>query len=322
MKDVLRIAMCAAVLAAGCRRPAPEDPWAWEKNPGLDPHPTGQTLQGQAGPALSDVSFRIDPARGTTETAAAQPASEEEALYLRAARSGQAWAQTKIGIKYVQEGDDIARLGEGLRWLNAAADQNDTEALRALSALAAQGRGMDQSDKESFKYMSRAAELGSPEAQYELANMLANGRGMPRDMEAALIWGRKAAEQGYAPAQFSIGRILIESIDSERKNAGVDFLRRSIAGGNSVAAIFLATVKARGDFGVVKDELEAEAILKSFAEKGDAECQFALANLYGMGAGFEDNRRLATEWLMRAAESGHEKARIALTKMKAEQTAQ
>jgi TPR repeat protein len=314
--------MCLAVLASACRRPAPEDPWAWEKDPGLDPHPAGQTLEGPSGPKLPDVSFRIDPARGTTETtAAAQPASEEEALYLRAARSGQAWAQTKIGIKYVQEGDDIARLGEGLRWLNAAADQNDTEALRALSALAAQGRGMDQSDKESFVYMRRAAELGSPEAQYELANMLANGRGMPRDMEAAIIWGRKAANQGYAPAQFSIGRMLIESVDLDRKNEAIELLRRATAGGNSVAAIFLATVKARGDFGVAKDELEAEAILMPFAKKGDAECQFALANLYAMGQAFENNRERSREWLLRAAESGHEKAR-ALSGTNPEQKAQ
>ncbi|MBJ7259864.1 MAG: sel1 repeat family protein, partial [Chthoniobacterales bacterium] len=202
MKEVLRIAMLAALALSGCRRPAPEDPWAWEKDPGLDPHPAGQTLDGAAGPALPELSFRLDPARGATTFADPRQAEEEDALYLSAARSGQAWAQTKLGLKYVMQGGDLARLGEGLRWLNDAAGQNDTEALRVLSALAAEGRGMDQSDKESYIYMRRAAELGSPEAQYEVANMLANGRGMPRDVEAALVWGRKAAEQGYAPAQF------------------------------------------------------------------------------------------------------------------------
>ena len=300
--------MCAALALSACRRPAPEDPWAWEKNPGLDPHPTGQTLEGSSGPALPDVSFRLDPARGTTEAGTVQPATEEETLYLRAARSGQAWAQTKIGIKYVLESEDLARLGEGLRWLNTAADQNDTEALRVLSALAAQGRGMDQSDKESFVYMRRAAELGSPEAQYELANMLAGGRGMARDMEAALVWGRKAAEQGYAPAQFSMAKVLIGSVEQARKNEAIDLLMKSAQGGQVGAVLFLATALGQGQFGLTKDEARAEALLLPWAEKGNADCQFVLAALYQHGDVFGDRRQEVVMWLQRAADQGHPKA--------------
>lgn len=317
MKDVLRIAMCAAVLAAGCRRPAPEDPWAWEKNPGLDPYPTGQTLEGKAGPALTDIGFRLDPARGTKEIAAeAQPATEEEALYLKAALSGQAWAQTKLGMRSVQE-DDLQRIGEGLRWLNAAADQNDTEALRVLSALAANGRGMDQSDKESYKYMRRAADLGSPEAQYELANMLANGRGMPRDMEAAIIWGRKAAAQGYAPAQLSLGRGLIGSVEQERKKEAMDFLQMAVDQGNIEAVLFLATVIGKGDFGLPKDETRAEQLLLPWAEKGNADCQFVLAALYQHGETFAERRGEARVWLQKAADQGHARALEILAKEEA-----
>ena len=301
--------MLAAVALSACRRPAPEDPWAWENNPGLDPHPSGQTLQGPAGPALPEVSFRLDPARGTKETVSAvQPATEEESLYLRAARSGQTWAQTKIGIKYVMESEDLARLGEGMRWLNTAADQNDTEALRVLSALAAQGRGMDQSDKESFKYMRRAAELGSPEAQYELANMLANGRGMARDMEAAIVWGRKAAERGHAPAQFAMAKVLIGSIEQTRKNEAIDFLTKAAQGGQVEALLFLATALGRGQFGLSKDEARAEALLLPWAEKGNADCQFVLAALYQHGETFAERRDEARVWLERAADGGNERA--------------
>lgn len=317
MKEVLRIAMCAAVALSACRRPAPEDPWAWEKNPGLDPHPTGKTLQGQSGPALPDVSFRLDPARGEKQAlAAAQPASEEESLYLGAARSGQTWAQTKIGIKYVQESDDLGRIGEGLRWLNAAADQNDTEALRVLSALAAQGRGVDQSDKEAYKYMSRAAELGSPEAQYELANMLANGRGMPRDMEAAIVWGRKSAEQGYAPAQLVLGRMLVGSLDRNRIEEGMNFIRRAADNGDKEALFLLAGATASGDYGTQKDEAKAAALALPEAEAGDAEFQFALATLYLRGETFVEKREEGMRWLEKAAQQGHPGAVNALRQIK------
>ena len=309
--------MCAALALSACRRPAPEDPWAWEKNPGLDPHPAGQTLQGPAGPKASGVTFRLDPARGAKDGAgSAQPATEEDALYLRAARSGQAWAQTKIGIKYVMESEDLARLGEGLRWLNTAADQNDTEALRALSALASQGRGMDQSDKESFKYMSRAAELGSPEAQYELANMLANGRGMPRDMEAAIVWGRKAAEQGYAPAQLSLGRMLVGSLERGRVEEGMKFIQRAADNGSKEALFLLAGAIANGDYGMQKDEAKAAAMALPNAEAGDAEFQFAVATLYLRGEIFSQKRDEGLVWLEKAAQQGHAGAMNALRQIK------
>ena len=308
MTFLVRAALCAAVLAGGCRRPAAPDPWAYEKNPGLDPHPTGQTLEGTSGPALKDIGFRLDPARGTKEIEAeAQTGREEDAIYLEAARSGQAWAQTRLGTKYVQQ-EDLQTIGEGLRWLNAAADQNDAEALRVLSALAANGRGMDQSDKEAYVYMRRAADLGSPEAQYELANMLANGRGMPRDTEAALIWGRKAAEQGYAPAQFSLGRGLIASVEQERKTEAMDLLQKSVDQGNIEAVLFLATAVGKGDFGLPKDEARAEALLLPWAEKGNADCQFVLAALYQHGETFAERRSEARSWLRRAADQGHSRA--------------
>jgi len=213
-----------------------------------------------------------------------------------------------LGIRYVQA-DDLQQIGEGLRWLNTAADRNDTEALRVLSALAAQGRGMDQSDKESFKYMSRAAELGSPEAQYELANMLANGRGMPRDMEAAIVWGRKAAEQGFAPAQFAMAKVLIGSVEQTRKNEAIDLLLKAAEGGQVDAVLFLATAVGKGEYGLPKDEARAEGLLLPWAEKGNANCQFVLAALYQHGETFAERRDEARVWLERAAEGGNKKAR-------------
>jgi TPR repeat protein len=313
MKEVLRLAICAAVLAAGCRRPAPEDSWSWEKNPGLDPRPTGQTLGERWGEPLADTTFRWNPSRRTeAEPSEVKPATEEEEMYALEARSGKAWAQTRLGTKYAMQSEDLARMGEGLRLLRAAAEQDDTEALRVLSALAASGRGMDQSDLEAYKYMRRAAELGSPEAQYNLAGMLAGGKGLPRDREAALVWGRKAAEQGYAPAQVAMGRLLIGSVEQERKREALDFLEKAAAQGNTEALLFLSSAVGKGDFGLPKDEARAEALLLPAAEQGNADCQFVLAALYQHGETFADRRGEVRVWLQRAADQGHAKAREVL----------
>ncbi|MFM8458191.1 MAG: tetratricopeptide repeat protein, partial [Chthoniobacterales bacterium] len=215
------------------------------------------------------------------------------------------------GMKYVMQ-DDIALMGEGLFWLNAAADQNDAEALRVLSALSSQGRGVDQSEEEAYKYMRRAADLGSPEAQYELAMMLANGKGMPRDTEAALIWARKAAERGNINAQMYVGRELIASIEQERKNEGAAFLQKAAEAGQAQAALFLAGVFSAGQFGLAKDEKRAEQLLLPAAEQGNADCQFMLAVLYQNGEAFADRRDQVHKWLSQSAKGGNAKAIEAL----------
>lgn len=229
-------------------------------------------------------------------------------MYLEAAESGQAWAQAKLGTRYVQESRHAGRFGEGLRWLNMAAERGEVNALITLSSLATQGRGMEQSDKEAYKYMSRAAEQGSPEAQYALAGMLASGRGMPRDREASLVWGRRAAAQGYAPAQFAVGSALISSVERERQNEAIDMLTKAADGGQVEAALLLATALGKGEYGLPKDEARAEALLLPWAEKGNADCQFVLAAFYGQGESFTDRKGEALTWLQRAADQGHPKA--------------
>lgn len=314
MTGILRTALCAALVVTACRRPTAEESPAWERNPGLDPRPAGQTTDGKKFPPVADVSFRLSPEPETASTAGGQVIAEEDELYLRAARSGQAWAQTKLGMKYVMRDHDLARMGEGLHWLNAAADQNDTDALRVLAALAMQGRGVDQSEKEALKYLRRAAELGSPEAQHQLATMLISGQGSPRDAEAAIYWLRKAAGRNFAPAQFMAGRMLIDSVEAERKNEALDYLQRAADAGQIEAVVFLSSALGRGEFGMTKDEAKAEALLLPWAGNGNADCQFALATLYRYGESFANKRSEALDWLRRAADAGNRRAAEILRK--------
>lgn len=309
MKSLMRSALCAAVLASGCRQPAPPSaPQNWEKNPGLDPHPAGQNLQGAAPTALPRASFQLDAQRRlAVEAEEAMAVNEEEKLYLKAAQEGQTWAQVKLGAIYAEQSEDPMRLAEGLRLLNAAAEKNDPEALRLLSAMTLDGRGVQQSDREAYVLMRRAADLGSPEAQLELAEMLATGRGMARDPELAIEWARKSAAQGFAPAQIALARQLIGSAEEQRRNEALGLLEK-VSESDAQAALFLAAVLASGRFGVAKDELRAESLLTLWAEKGNADCQLALAALYQTSETFVDRRGESLKWLQRAADGGSAKA--------------
>ncbi len=85
-------------------------------------------------------------------------------------------------------------------------------------------------------------------------------------------------------------------------------MNRAIESGHAEATLMLATAYGRGSRGMPKDEAKAEALLTPGAERGDADCQFALASLYKFGDTFAARRGEAQVWLQRAADQGHPKA--------------
>jgi len=150
------------------------------------------------------------------------------------------------------------------------------------------------------------------DAQYQLAARYAGGRGTAADKKAAAEWGRRAAAQNHIPAQFSLGCLLVESDDAAQKAEGVSWLKRAAGAGSRQAALFLAAVLARGEYGLARDEVAAEALLKPLADQGDPEAQFVVAWLYTFSDKFADRRVSARDYLKMAAQRGHAEAAAAL----------
>ena len=194
-----------------------------------------------------------------------------------AAARGEAWAMVMLGQKKVASGVDGRQIREGLEMIRRAADQGDAG------------------------------------AQYELATMHAEGRGVVRDSNLAILWGRKAAEQGNVEAQFSVGKILIESSDEEDRATAAEYLQKASDAGNIQAVLFWATALGRGEYGLIKDEARAEAMLRPWAEAGNSDCQFVLAALYRFGDSYAARRDEAYVWMQRAADQGHQQARQILS---------
>lgn len=276
-----------------------------QQNPGLTTRPYGAKL-----PALGKRTDSALPADAAAEAQIAEmiEATSEEEQYTEAVKQGHAWAFTRLGVLYARAENDPERWKSAVALLEKAGEKKDPEALFQLAMMARAGRGMPASDTAAFDYCWRAAELGMPLAQYELASMYAQGLGTVKNEDAAINWARKAADQGHEEAQFSVGRVLIESRDSDAQAEAIRRLESAASKDNSRATIFLATVLARGDFGVRKDEAKAERLLKHLADNGDAESQMALASLYKIGESFADKRKLSEEWLRRAAAGGNQKA--------------
>jgi TPR repeat protein len=307
MKAPSRILLRTAVIGVLASSPS----WA-QQSPGLSAKPSGRSL---AEPSAPPAEQSVDLTRPNPQAAIEE--TSEDNIYFAAAMQGQAWAQTKLGKLYTESPDDASRWTKGVDLLHQAADQNDTEALLALSRLAARGQAVPQSFVESFKFCSRAAQLGSPEAQNDLAGMYAGGRGIAKDMGAAISWGRKSAQAGYTPAKYALAMALLNAEDSSGSTSeAVSWLQSAAKDGHVEALFFLAGATAHGDYGLTKDETKAADMALPRAEAGDKEFQFALATLYLRGETFGNKREEGSLWLQRAADQGHEGAKSLLLEMK------
>jgi TPR repeat protein len=234
--------------------------------------------------------------------------TDEEKKFSEAAAGGNTWAQARLGTIYVNSPSDPIRLKLGLELLNTAASQGSPDALFELAKMALAGRGVERSPTAAFDFMRRAAESGLPDAEYELASMYSEGRGTAKDPVAALKWARKAAANSHPKAMAAIGSTMLQSPDPATRSEGLGMLTQAADGGNKDAAMSLGTAYAKGEGGLPKDEIAAEALLKKHAEAGDAEFQFVLASLYNFGEVFAARRGEAHLWLKRAADQGHAKA--------------
>lgn len=301
------IFVLSTALLTGCPR-SPEQP-AWPEskfNPGLTLKPAGRIL-GEKNTDLAEENA-VPLTSALPQGEVPKDTSSLEKQYITAADEGQVWAQTRLGVLYARTENDPLRWEKAVRLLQLAAGQGDGEAQYELAVMAATGRGMPASDVEAFTYMNQAAARGVADAQYQLASMHAGGRGTLADKQAAAEWGRRAAAQKHIPAQFFLGCLLIDSGDGALKAEGVNWLKRAAETGSRQAALFLAAALARGEYGLAKDEVEAEALLKPLAERGDHEAEFVIAWLYMFADKFADRRALARDYLEMAAEGGHERA--------------
>lgn len=67
------------------------------------------------------------------------------------------------------------------------------------------------------------------------------------------------------------------------------------------------------------DYPEALRILRPLADQGDAEAQYVLGYMYYYGQGVASDPKVAQDWIRRAADQGHEKAAIAMSRFAAVQ---
>lgn len=120
--------------------------------------------------------------------------------YLRLAKSGDARAQTILGLMYARGYGVTRNPAEAHRWWNFAAIQNDPGAQFNLGLSHATGQGTARDYERAARWYREAADRGHIHAQHNLGMLYHEGKGVPKSPQLAYYWVRVAAMQGDAVA--------------------------------------------------------------------------------------------------------------------------
>ena len=125
-------------------------------------------------------------------------------LYKQAADQGNADAQNKLGVYYLNG------------WVLTKEKKNTTEPLlgdsigKALFAILAQNLNLNQTAKDynqAIYWFRKAADQGNADAQNNLGDCYRNGWGVAKDKNQAISWYMKAAAQGNVDAQQTLKKL-------------------------------------------------------------------------------------------------------------------
>ena len=171
------------------------------------------------------------------------------------ADKGDAKAQWKLGMAYL-EGKVVARDEvEAVKWWRKAADQGYAMALINLISMGADSPkgGVTQEEvAERKKALRKFAEHGDPKAQYLLGFIT-------EDRVEAVKWFRKAADQGDEEAALALWGAYQDGGGVLKNPAeGIKWLRKAAELNSNLAQLTLAQNYEYG-YGVIKDLVEAHA---------------------------------------------------------------
>lgn len=176
---------------------------------------------------ITDLTVRADAGDRTAMRAlaeayyAGQDGAEQDfakaaGWYRKLAQSGDARAQTSLGLMYARGYGVAKNLAEAHRWWNFAAAQNDPGAQFNLGLTYIQGEGVAPDPVRAARWFREAARRGHVQAQYNLGLLLHEGKGVERNPQEAYFWVKVAALQGDDYAQQNLAP-LVAGLSGEQK---------------------------------------------------------------------------------------------------------
>ncbi len=121
------------------------------------------------------------------------------------AGKGDAEAQFKMAVRYLEGQGVTQNPSEAVKWYTRAAKQGHAVAQYHLSILYQSGHGVKKNDSKAFKWCAMAARQGYTRAQVKLSEMYENGDGVEQNYEEEFKWCALAAQKGDADGLYWLG---------------------------------------------------------------------------------------------------------------------
>jgi len=219
----------------------------------------------------------------------------------KAAAGGELTAQHYLGYCYVEAHRVPSNPEIGIQWYSRAGEAGYVPSFSNLGVLYARGKGAPQDDLKALQYYRRAADAGFAPAAKNIGLSYRDGRGVPRDYSEAMKWLRRSAEQGDLDAISEIGVLYARGLGVEKDIAEArKFFQKAADQGSARGQYNLGWIHE--DEG---DSKTAFSLYQKAAEQGSPDALFALYLCYRNGTGVGKDRKVARQWLEKAAEAGH-----------------
>ena len=119
-------------------------------------------------------------------------------------------ASTVLAQSLFDKGANAYKRGDyetALAVFRPLAESGDAKAQSILGLMYSYGEGVSVDYRESARWYRRAAEQNSSVAQYNLGMLYAEGKGVSRDKEQAIEWLTRAADSGHFRARTELARL-------------------------------------------------------------------------------------------------------------------
>jgi TPR repeat protein len=225
-------------------------------------------------------------------------------LALDRAKSGDAAAQTLLGV-LLSRGLGIKQdIPAAIDWYGLAGKAGDREALYSLGQLYLDGEGVAADPAKAAGYFKQAADLGNAAAARELGYLLMQGKGQAENAMLAAAYFRRAAGSGDMDAQYTLAGLYVQGVgvvpDSK---LAARWFAEAARNGHVGAQVEYGLLLFNGK-GVPKDETAAASWFTRAANADNPAAQIRLARILADGRGVTADPAAAARWYMIAKDHG------------------
>lgn len=197
---------------------------------------------------------------------------------------------------------------DDIKAMLSQAKSGDASAQTQLGILYAEGSGVTRDYKKARSWFEQAGKQNYADAEYNLGVMYGNGDGVARDNKKALTWFEKAAEHGHIGARYNLGMIYGQGIGTAKDPVRAAFWFE-LAGqdGSPEDKYTLGVMYSKGE-PLEKNDVKARQWFERAANEGHVLAQYNLAVMYSEGLGGDRDLRKARHWADKAAGQGDPEA--------------